>query len=102
MGGLHDNNLLTYSIIHGNLHDFNLVTYGIIQGDLIINLLTYGIIHGDLHDINGIRHCLIGVGLNTEVKQRRALFRVGWVAAWDCQVPYTPGHRAVIGAQRTT
>ena len=24
----------------------------------------------------------------TEVKQRRARFIIGWVTAWDCQVPY--------------
>ena len=26
---------------------------------------------------------------NTEVKQRRARFIIGWVTAWDCQVLYT-------------
>ena len=39
--------------------------------------------------IYGIRRCLIGVGSITEVKQRRARFIIGWVTAWDCQVPYT-------------
>ena len=55
--------------------------------------------------IHGIRRCLIGVGSITEVKRRRAQFIIGWVAAWDCQVPYTLGHRAAMscrGAQRTT
>ena len=54
--------------------------------------------------IYGIRRCLIGVGLITEVKQRRARFIIGWVTAWDCQVPYRLGHRAAMscrGAQRT-
>ena len=41
---------------------------------------------------HGIRRCLIGVGSITEVKQRRARFIIGWVTAWDCQVPYTLGH----------
>ena len=53
----------------------------------------------------GIRRCLIGVGSITEVKQRRARFIIGWVTAWDCQVPYTLEHRAAMlcrGAQRTT
>ena len=55
--------------------------------------------------IYGIRRCLIGVGSITEVKQRRARFIIGWVTAWDCKVPYTVGHGAVMscrGAQRTT
>ena len=55
--------------------------------------------------VYGIRRCLIGVGLITEVKQRRARFIIGWVTVRDCQVPYTLGHRAVMscrGAQRTT
>ena len=39
------------------------------------------------------------------IEQRRARFIIGWVTAWDCQVPYTLGHRAVMscrGAQRYT
>ena len=39
--------------------------------------------------VNEIRRCLIGVGSITEVKQRRVQFIIGWVTAWDCQVPYT-------------
>ena len=45
-----------------------------------------------IKDVYGIRHSLIGVGSITEVKQRRARFIIGWVAAWDCQVLYTLGH----------
>ena len=59
----------------------------------------------EINLIYRIRRCLIGVGSITEVKQRRARFIIGWVTAWDCQVPYTLGHRAVMscrGAQRTT
>ena len=55
--------------------------------------------------VRGIRRCLIGVGSITEVRQRRARFIIGWVTAWDCQVPYTLGHRAAMschGARRTT
>ena len=51
-----------------------------------------------------IWRCLIGVASITEVKQRRVRFIIGWVTAWDCQVPYTLGHRAAMscrGAQST-
>ena len=54
---------------------------------------------------NGIRRWLIGVGSNTEVKQRRARFIIGWVTGWECQVPYTLENRAAMscrGAQRAT
>ena len=40
--------------------------------------------------VYGIRGCLIGVSLVTEVKQRRARFIIGWVIAWDCQAPHRP------------
>ena len=55
--------------------------------------------------IYGIRLCRIGVGSFTEVKERRARFIIGWVTAWDCQMPYTIGHCAAMscrGAQKTT
>ena len=55
--------------------------------------------------VHEIRRCLIGVGLITEVKQRRARLVIRWVTAWDCQVPYALGHRAAMscrGNQRTT
>ena len=41
----------------------------------------------------GIRRCLIGVGLITEVKQRRARLIIGWLTAWDCQVL---GHQDIV------
>ena len=37
----------------------------------------------------GIRRSLIDICSITEVKRRRARFIIGWVTAWDCQVPYT-------------
>ena len=56
--------------------------------------------------IYGIQRCVIGVGSITEVKQRRARFIIGWVTAWDCQVPYTLYDMCAAmscrGAQRTT
>ena len=51
------------------------------QGNICLKIIEYG-----------IQRWLIGVGSITEVKQRRARFIIGWVTAWDCQVPYTLGH----------
>ena len=47
-----------------------------------------------------IRRCLIGVRSIIEVKQRRARLIIGWVTAWDCQVPYTLRHRAAMSCRR--
>ena len=70
---------------HGNVqHNYNMSTVGL-RG------ITYG-----------IQSCFIGVGLITKVKQRCAGFIIGWVTAWDCQVPYTLGAMSCRGAQRTS
>ena len=57
--------------------------------------LSYGI----RRCLYGIRRCLIGVGSITEVRQRRTRLIIGWVTAWDCQVPYTLGHRAAMSCR---
>ena len=73
-------------------------------GSLVLNKV-HIVAKDDSKSAYGIQRCLIGVGLITEVKQRRARLIIGWVTARDCQVPYTLGHRAAKscrGAQRTT